>query len=937
MPAVPAGGRFPRPYAPDESRRVSAPHTFVNSMVQSPVVFAAESRFPPPFPTSNSPPFDASPGSGYLAPTKRQLDDAEGGESRRTCSSPGFTERLANRISTAFGPPTVIHHPASKIRTGLNSILYNPQAAPLVPVPSINNNDNNTVDDKRVISDASIQSRGDIILSPAGTASTGPTTDSSSILSPDARERAFFSQASDIGRFRVSSPMSLVTSRGQTEYNLEQYQPSIVTVEAAATAKIYFETYFNAILSAETPREQRQKAFESRLASLPMTWEEKNRARQIWRKQESEYLRQSRVLKSKADFRKDGEGMSIAGYEVIKVLGKGSFGVVRLVREKVAENENEPPHGKANDLRDETAHHRPRAASAMDALRAAVDGSRSCRRRELSKAKKEVYAMKVIRKSDMLRNCQEGHLRAERDFLVASAKSQWVVSLIASFQDQHYLYLVMDYMVGGDFLGLLIRKNILSEEVTRFYIAEMILCVEEAHRLRWIHRDVKPDNFLISASGHLKISDFGLAFNGHWSHTQSYYTNHRQSLLDKLGIHVEGDLEDKKTMEKAELEKMRHEGMSLDLEDEMARDPNFYMSRVERGKEYNRMEGRDTINPTGPPPGESILKWRNKEEKRKLAKSVVGTSQYMAPEVIRGELYDGRCDWWSIGIILYECLYGFTPFTAENRHDTKLKILKHTQTLRFPVESSSERLVSAEAIDLIEQILQEKEYRLCSKKYLLNDFAHSDRYPGELINCPADKHSKNYRGYFVYSNDAEDIKAHPFFKGMRWQEVHLRRPPFVPKVKGWEDTRYFDDEEPISDIANTTVTDGGRGANKAGDCQGLAEVLFNGGNHFPLTPPASPRPCPLKHYVTTCRHPCVVAGAPPPDEHNTDKKEKGHRKREKKRPRDKILRDDDLAEKALKLRKRGAFLGYAYRRPKDMFSELGIERGRSLIAARDYS
>ena len=53
-------------------------------------------------------------------------------------------------------------------------------------------------------------------------------------------------------------------------------------------------------------------------------------------------------------------------------------------------------------------------------------------------------------------------------------------------------YLVMEYMIGGDFLGLLIDKGTLSEAVTRFYIAEMILCIEEAHKLSYIHRDVKP-------------------------------------------------------------------------------------------------------------------------------------------------------------------------------------------------------------------------------------------------------------------------------------------------------------------------------------------------------------------------------------------------------------------------------------------------------------
>jgi protein-serine/threonine kinase len=133
---------------------------------------------------------------------------------------------------------------------------------------------------------------------------------------------------------------------------------------------------------------------------------------------------------------------------------------------------------------------------------------------------KQVFAMKVIRKSDMLRNSQEGHLRAERDFLVASENSKWVVPLIASFQDNNNLYLVMEYMVGGDFLGLLLREDILDENVAKWYIAEMILCIEEAHRMSWIHRDIKPDNFLITASGHLKISDFGLAFDGHWAHNQ---------------------------------------------------------------------------------------------------------------------------------------------------------------------------------------------------------------------------------------------------------------------------------------------------------------------------------------------------------------------------------------------------------------------------------
>jgi protein-serine/threonine kinase len=187
----------------------------------------------------------------------------------------------------------------------------------------------------------------------------------------------------------------------------------------------------------------------------------------------------------------------------------------------------------------------------------------------------------------------------------------------------------MDYMPGGDFLGLLIRDNVLTEPVTKWYIAEMILCIEEAHGLRWIHRDVKPDNFLISASGHLKISDFGLAFDGHWSHDQTYFNHQRYSLLTKLGINVEGDSIDRK--------EARNIAQALKVS-------NAIMTGKER-------HGRSSSNSMD---AEGILNWRNRYGNRTLARSVVGTSQYMAPEVVRGEPYDGRCDWWSVAVILYE-------------------------------------------------------------------------------------------------------------------------------------------------------------------------------------------------------------------------------------------------------------------------------------------
>lgn len=167
------------------------------------------------------------------------------------------------------------------------------------------------------------------------------------------------------------------------ESSMDVIQPTILTVEKAAAAKVFLETHFNELLKAHTPRDVRRQCLESQLYYSPhLGPDQKDAIRHSFFEQETCHQRETRVLQAHSLAAGYGTGGSpyVNKYESLKVLGKGSFGVVRLVREKASPEYAVP---------------------------------------------RQVFAMKVIRKSDMLRSSQEGHLRAERDFLVASEGANW--------------------------------------------------------------------------------------------------------------------------------------------------------------------------------------------------------------------------------------------------------------------------------------------------------------------------------------------------------------------------------------------------------------------------------------------------------------------------------------------------------------------------------
>lgn len=237
-------------------------------------------------------------------------------------------------------------------------------------------------------------------------------------------------------------------------------------------------------------------------------------------------------------------------------------------------------------------------------------------------------------------------------------------------------------------------------------------------------------------------------------------------------------------------------------------------------------------------------------------------------------------------------------------------------SLRFPSEQDvglKER-VPYEAMDLINSLLQEREHRLCSKQYGINDFQNRTRPKSQLRAAHADEPPQDYQGHYVYPNDAVDIKAHPFFHDLSWDTLHLTQPPFIPDIRSEADTKYFDDDE-ISDVDDgSSEQELLEPLNSVGDS--MVELLYKNEPNYSA---------PTRHQgqrMTMYDKPNAQTGT----NGSRIANEKCTRRKERKRPRDRVLRDKQVGRKVLEVRKRGAFLGYAYQRPATvMFDD---ERGR---------
>ncbi|KAK1283727.1 Serine/threonine-protein kinase AtPK1/AtPK6 [Acorus calamus] len=369
--------------------------------------------------------------------------------------------------------------------------------------------------------------------------------------------------------------------------------PSNQTKQKVAAAKQYIENHYKSQMKSLQDRKERRWILERKLADAEVSEEEQNNLLKNLEKKETEYMRLQR------------HKMGVDDFELLTIIGRGAFGEVRLCREK----------GTGN-----------------------------------------VYAMKKLKKSEMLRRGQVEHVKAERN-LLAEVDSTCIVKLYCSFQDDEYLYLIMEYLPGGDMMTLLMRKDTLTEDDARFYVGQTVLAIESIHKHNYIHRDIKPDNLLLDRYGHMKLSDFGLC-----------------KPLDCSSFPT--------------LSEMNND-LGRDVKPSLDSDKQANASPAPRRTQQ-----------------EQLLHWQ--KNRRMLAYSTVGTPDYIAPEVLLKKGYGMECDWWSLGAIMYEMLVGYPPFYSEEPMSTCRKIVNWRSHLKFPGEAK----LSAEAKDLIIKLLCNVEQRL---------------------------------------------------------------------------------------------------------------------------------------------------------------------------------------------------------------------------------
>ncbi|KAG2490698.1 hypothetical protein HYH03_010859 [Edaphochlamys debaryana] len=404
-------------------------------------------------------------------------------------------------------------------------------------------------------------------------------------------------------------------------------------------------------------------------------------------------------------------GMSIEEFEIIKPISRGAFGRVYLAR-KLATG--------------------------------------------------DLFAIKVMKKRDLIRKNMVESVTNERNIL-AMAQNPFVVRFYYSFTSRENLYIVMEYINGGDCYSLLRKFGCLDEEVARQYIAETVLALEYCHAQGIIHRDLKPDNLLINAQGHVKLTDFGLSCVGVIDRTENL--NGPQPMEtdgpdhegpdSAWGPQTEGNgpltprhlrSEGGGAPEPMDASKGGDEGPSsaTSVDGAMALGPGSSTSG--RVSVPGQALGTAALGLPPKPVGTHQRIVAPEHEARRA----VGTPDYLAPELLLGTGHGPEVDWWAVGAILYEFITGTPPFNADTPEEIFDNILDRRIT--WPDEDD----MSCECRDLVDKLL----------------------HPNPLKRL-------GHRG-------AGEVKLHPWFEGLDWTSLARNKAAFIPSVEDETDTSYFE-------------------------------------------------------------------------------------------------------------------------------------------------
>ncbi|CAK8533764.1 unnamed protein product [Lathyrus sativus] len=334
---------------------------------------------------------------------------------------------------------------------------------------------------------------------------------------------------------------------------------------------------------------------------------------------------------------------------------------------------------------------------------AELSGTRTC------------FAMKLMNKTELASRKKLVRAQTEREIL-QSLDHPFLPTLYTHFETETISCLVMEFCPGGDLYSMRQRQpgKCFSEHAVRFYVAEVLLALEYLHMLGIVYRDLKPENVLVREDGHIMLSDFDLSLRCTVSPTLVKSSNPIVE-TKRSGYCVQPRC-----------------AMQTDCIQPACFSPRFLSGKSKRERKFRpKNDMHHQVTP---------LPELMAEPTSARSMSFVGTHEYLAPEIIKGEGHGSAVDWWTFGIFLYELLFGRTPFKGSANRATLFNVVG--QPLRFP-ESPT---VSFAARDLIRGLLvKEPQHRL------------------------------------AYRRGATEIKQHPFFHNVNWALIRCANPPEVPR------------------------------------------------------------------------------------------------------------------------------------------------------------